>query len=90
MSSTGPRATTMAAEKQIQAELLPFAPLQSYIKRLKAVVVPPGTDAETGVTSRDVDILPANGVSARLFLPPEPTKKLPILVYFHGGGFLQN
>lgn len=48
------------------------------------------------VSSKDVQILPELGLSARLYLPkltesdsdPSPNKnKLPILVYYHGGGF---
>ncbi|XP_078151387.1 putative carboxylesterase 2 [Carex rostrata] len=52
--------------------------------------VPAGTDPVTGVTSRDVLINPITRVSARLYLPPDPPSdaKLPILVYFHGGGFV--
>jgi acetyl esterase/lipase len=45
------------------------------------------TDAATGVASRDVVISP--NVSARLYLPRlhDDAAKLPILVYYHGGGF---
>ncbi|KAF3334065.1 tuliposide A-converting enzyme 2 [Carex littledalei] len=52
--------------------------------------VPAGTDPVTGVTSRDVLINPTTGVSARLYIPPDlpSNAKLPILVYFHGGGFI--
>ncbi|KAF7065890.1 hypothetical protein CFC21_071958 [Triticum aestivum] len=51
---------------------------------------PTGLDPATGVTSKDVVLDSATGVSVRLFLPtsPDPFKKLPILVFFHGGGFL--
>jgi acetyl esterase/lipase len=53
---------------------------------------PPSTDAATGVASKDVAILPEAGVSARIYLPPPPSdsghvEKLPVLVFFHGGGF---
>ncbi|XP_037431592.1 2-hydroxyisoflavanone dehydratase-like [Triticum dicoccoides] len=44
------------------------------------------TDAATGVTSRDRTISPQ--VSARLYLPRlDAATKLPVLVYYHGGGF---
>jgi acetyl esterase/lipase len=55
--------------------------------------VPPGRDAATGVVSRDVTLSPHS--FARLYLPPAATgetttrrRKLPVLVYFHGGGFV--
>lgn len=54
---------------------------------------PPSTDAApTGVSSKDVAILPEAGVSARIYLPAAPSSgsfngKLPVLVFFHGGGF---
>jgi acetyl esterase/lipase len=54
---------------------------------------PPGFDAATGVTSKDVIIDGTTGVFARLYVPNIPgsdilPKKLPILVYFHGGGLV--
>ncbi|KAM0873385.1 hypothetical protein ACQ4PT_038096 [Festuca glaucescens] len=49
--------------------------------------VPPGHDAATGVVSKDVSLSPSS--FARLYLPPDAVaKKLPVLVYFHGGGFV--
>ncbi|CAN6174593.1 unnamed protein product [Urochloa humidicola] len=57
--------------------------------------VPASTDAATGVDSKDRAISPE--VAVRLYLPPAAketgadgvvtSKKLPILVYYHGGGF---
>ncbi|WOG82729.1 hypothetical protein DCAR_0101897 [Daucus carota subsp. sativus] len=51
--------------------------------------VPAGIDPETGVESKDVLVTPESGVSARLYLPKirDPAKKLPLVIYFHGGGF---
>lgn len=54
-----------------------------------------GADAASGVTSRDVAIDAAGagaGLAARLYIPSDvllgtPEKKLPVLVYFHGGAF---
>ncbi|KAK1384517.1 2-hydroxyisoflavanone dehydratase-like [Heracleum sosnowskyi] len=46
----------------------------------------PNTD---GVLTRDVVVSSDPKVGARLFLPklPDPTRKLPLLVYIHGGAF---
>lgn len=47
-------------------------------------------DPDTGVSSKDVIISQNPPISARLYLPkltPNPNRKIPILVYFHGGGF---
>ncbi|PON35403.1 Alpha/beta hydrolase fold [Trema orientale] len=51
--------------------------------------VPPSPDSETGVRSKDIVISPGSEISARIFLPkiPDPTRKLPLLVYYHGGAF---
>ncbi|KAG9135555.1 hypothetical protein Leryth_002294 [Lithospermum erythrorhizon] len=50
--------------------------------------VPPSPeDPKTGVCSKDVSIL-ENKISARFFIPKiKDDQKLPILIYFHGGGF---
>ncbi|KAK8951568.1 putative carboxylesterase 2 [Platanthera zijinensis] len=78
-------------------EILPF--IRRYqsgrIDRLSpAKLVPPSVDPRTGVSSRDVVINPEARLSARLYLPPTaviskspPNKKLPVIVYYHGGGF---
>lgn len=65
--------------------------------------VPAGFDPSTGVTSKDVVIDSDAGLYVRLYLPlpdtvaaaasPPPNvndskTKLPVLVYFHGGGFI--
>lgn len=52
--------------------------------------VPPGIDSHSGVSSKDVEIRSDSGLSARVFIPGTiiPGQKLPLLVYFHGGGFL--
>ncbi|RLN40272.1 tuliposide A-converting enzyme 2, chloroplastic-like [Panicum miliaceum] len=60
--------------------------------------VPAGTDAATGVVSKDVVIDDDSGVYVRLYLPDIPDtrpndddgrpKKLRVLVFFHGGGFI--
>ncbi|KAF5175456.1 2-hydroxyisoflavanone dehydratase [Thalictrum thalictroides] len=77
---------------ELAYEFLPF--LRAYkdgrIERLLGTeTVPPGFDKKTNVTSKDILILPDINVSARLYLPKivKTQKKLPVLVYFHGGGF---
>ncbi|KAL1534667.1 putative carboxylesterase 2 [Salvia divinorum] len=52
--------------------------------------VPPSLDPATGVQSKDVQIAPEINLSARIYLPPnaDRTKKLPLLAYYHGGGFV--
>ncbi|CAI9104361.1 OLC1v1003017C1 [Oldenlandia corymbosa var. corymbosa] len=52
-------------------------------------IVPASVDPETGVQSKDVKLSQQPEVSARVYLPgnPEPGRKLPLLVYYHGGGF---
>ncbi|XP_062200144.1 tuliposide A-converting enzyme b1, amyloplastic-like [Phragmites australis] len=55
---------------------------------------PAGLDPATGVTSKDVVLDTSTGLSARLFLPDlgarhsNSSKKLPVLIFFHGGAFL--
>ncbi|XP_062199213.1 2-hydroxyisoflavanone dehydratase-like [Phragmites australis] len=61
------------------------------IERLhRPPVLPAGLDEATGVTSKDVVIDAGTGLSVRVYLPKlqEPSKKLPVLVYFHGGAFI--
>ena len=53
---------------------------------------PPSTDPITGVSSKDIVVVPESNITARLFLPKitDPNKKLALLVYFHGGAFVIN
>ncbi|KAJ6675783.1 ARYLACETAMIDE DEACETYLASE [Salix viminalis] len=50
------------------------------------------TDPITGVSSKDVVVVPELNIIARLFLPKltDPNKNLAVLVFFHGGGFVIN
>ncbi|GJS26432.1 2-hydroxyisoflavanone dehydratase-like protein [Tanacetum coccineum] len=75
---------------EVTTELLPFLRVlkNGTVERLyKPKLTPPSLQAETtnGVLSKDTVI--SLDVSARLYLPNNPTNKLPILVYYHGGGF---
>ncbi|KAM0881669.1 hypothetical protein ACQ4PT_032826 [Festuca glaucescens] len=50
----------------------------------------PSGDPANGVASKDIVLDPAD-ISARLYLPDmaaEPGKKHPVVVFFHGGGFI--
>ncbi|KAG0523970.1 hypothetical protein BDA96_07G169300 [Sorghum bicolor] len=81
-----------------------FAPvIRQYksgrVERLLPVnPVPPSVDAATGVASKDVTLDPATGLWARLYLPVSARhpggdsdrrrRRLPIVLYFHGGGLV--
>ncbi|KAG0485306.1 hypothetical protein HPP92_009182 [Vanilla planifolia] len=93
--STAPAAASGLAEN-IKIEILPF--IRTYnsgrVERLfNTKLIPASVDPRTGVSSHDVTINPFTRLSARLYLPPTavispgPSKKLPIVMYFHGGGF---
>ncbi|KAL8155005.1 putative carboxylesterase 7 [Apium graveolens] len=53
-------------------------------------IVPASVDLATGVRSKDVTVNASTGVSARLYVPKsvDADRKLPLLVYFHGGAFV--
>ncbi|XP_047339709.1 probable carboxylesterase 2 [Impatiens glandulifera] len=65
----------------------------SVVRLMGCEVAPASIDPQTGVQSKDVVISPETAISVRLYLPksalnPSTHKlKLPLLVYFHGGGF---
>lgn len=78
---------------EIEFEFLPY--FRSYkdgrVERFFGTdVVPASVESESGVSCKDVTVLPENDVSGRLFLPSiiTPGQKLPLLIYFHGGGYL--
>nr|R4X5P0.1 RecName: Full=Tuliposide A-converting enzyme b3, amyloplastic; Short=TgTCEA-b3; Flags: Precursor [Tulipa gesneriana]BAN28567.1 tuliposide A-converting enzyme [Tulipa gesneriana] len=87
-SSLSPSPT--ALDDDIELDLSPFLIIykDGRIERLKGTTVIPACPE---VATKDVIIDPATGVSVRLYLPNVvdlPSKKLPVLVYFHGGGFV--
>ncbi|KAJ1258581.1 hypothetical protein BS78_10G086600 [Paspalum vaginatum] len=86
-------ATIADPDTEVQAEFLPI--IRQYksgrVERfLNPDPLPAGTDAATGVVSKDVVVDPATGLWARLFLPPGAAggARLPVLVYYHGGAYV--
>ena len=80
-------------DTEVQADFFPM--VRRYrsgrVERfMNMAPVPAGADPATGVASKDVVVDPATGVWARLFLPPgtPPGKKLPVVVYYHGGAYV--
>lgn len=78
---------------EIEFEFPPFIRLYKDGRRERILLsenLPPSVDPTTGVSSKDVLIEPETGLSARLYLPKitDPQKKLPLVIYFHGGGFV--
>ncbi|XP_057488106.1 probable carboxylesterase 12 [Actinidia eriantha] len=80
-------------DSELTYELPPFIRVykDGKVERLMGteIVPPSSSDPATGVQSKDIVISPETGVSARLYKPKTigPNKKLPLLVYFHGGAF---
>jgi acetyl esterase/lipase len=94
-SSTNPAPTVPAPEDdEVIREVGPL--LRVYKSgRIERLLMPPpvgpGLDPETDVESKDVAL---GDYSVRLYLPPssddedDSRKKLPVIVYVHGGGFV--
>ncbi|CAN6198331.1 unnamed protein product [Urochloa humidicola] len=85
----------MAADPdtEVQADFFPMVRQYRSGRVERFMNMPPlpaGTDPATGVVSKDVVLDPATGLWARLFLPPgiPQGKKLPVLVYYHGGAYV--
>ncbi|XP_062233285.1 tuliposide A-converting enzyme 1, chloroplastic-like [Phragmites australis] len=80
------------ADTEVQVEFFPI--IRQYksgrVERfMNQDPLPAGTDPVTGVVSKDVVVDPATGLWARLFLPPgSDGKKLPVVVYYHGGAYV--
>ncbi|XP_066371005.1 probable carboxylesterase 12 isoform X2 [Miscanthus floridulus] len=86
-----------ATAEDVAVELQPFIRLykSGRVERLIGNdTVPASLDDGTstgGVASKDVTVDPATNLSVRLYLPTADGaagEKLPIVVYFHGGGFM--
>ncbi|MBA0868958.1 hypothetical protein Goshw_021085, partial [Gossypium schwendimanii] len=60
------------------------------VKRFAPEVAPTSEESSGGYKSKDMIIDPPKAITGRIFLPDIPgpcTSSLPVLVYFHGGGF---
>lgn len=62
------------------------------VKRFNLETSPPSLDSSNKYISKDIIINPSRPITGRLFLPNSPNNNpnknlLPLLVYFHGGGF---
>uniref|UniRef100_A0A7N0V075 Alpha/beta hydrolase fold-3 domain-containing protein n=1 Tax=Kalanchoe fedtschenkoi TaxID=63787 RepID=A0A7N0V075_KALFE len=61
------------------------------VKRFAPEIAPPSADPAAGFKSRDVVIDQSKRITGRVFVPadyePGADAKLPVVVYFHGGGF---
>ncbi|KAL2902990.1 2-hydroxyisoflavanone dehydratase [Bienertia sinuspersici] len=79
--------------KQVKVELPNMIRVYTdgSIERLWGPPTVPATldDPETGVSSKDIMLCPTTNLTARVYLPKltQPNKRLPIALYFHGGGF---
>ncbi|PON81431.1 Alpha/beta hydrolase fold [Trema orientale] len=59
------------------------------VKRFAPEIAPALEESPNGFKSKDVMIDPLKPITARIFLPRSPisSSPLPVVVYFHGGGF---
>lgn len=61
------------------------------VKRFVPEIVHPSSESLNGYKFKDVNIDPSKPITGRIFLPDTPPLEtsihLPVLVYFHGGGF---
>ncbi|KAF8377526.1 hypothetical protein HHK36_030908 [Tetracentron sinense] len=81
-----------SSKPELDYEFLPYVRVykDGHVERLLGTdTIPASLDSRTGVSSKDVPIIQESAISARLYLPNliSATQKLPLLVYFHGGGF---
>ncbi|GMI71929.1 hypothetical protein like AT1G47480 [Hibiscus trionum] len=77
--------------KEVATEILPFIRVykDGSVERLvgSPIVPPSASDPETGVSSKDIVVSQNPPISARIYLPKHQHPRVPVVVYFHGGGF---
>lgn len=66
------------------------SPDGNTVKRAPEIRNPPVSDPNSAVLSKDVTLDPKKQTWLRLYIPnlPSPTAKLPLILYYHGGGFV--
>ncbi|OMO51004.1 Alpha/beta hydrolase-3 [Corchorus capsularis] len=73
--------------KLLQITLNPDGTLTRHINLGKTSPNP--DNSNIAVLSKDITINPSNKTWVRIFLPiPKPSTRLPVFLYFHGGGFI--
>ncbi|KDP36437.1 hypothetical protein JCGZ_08706 [Jatropha curcas] len=82
----------METKAEVSRFIFPYVRVykDGTIERLAGTeIAPAGLDPETHVLSKDVIVIPETGVSVRLYRPnsTKPHQKLPLVIYYHGGGF---
>ncbi|KAL8473907.1 hypothetical protein ACS0TY_030680 [Phlomoides rotata] len=60
----------------------------SLMDRFSTLKVPPNPNPRDGVKTMDITIDPSRNLWCRLFVPTAPHPHLPVIVFFHGGGFV--
>ncbi|KAJ4721687.1 Alpha/beta hydrolase-3 [Melia azedarach] len=87
--------STASADSNIASDFSPLFIIykDGHIKRLLGnEFIPPSLDPKTNVESRDIVYSSIYNLSSRIYMISKPEKtikeKLPLLVYFHGGGFV--
>ncbi|KAI6677906.1 hypothetical protein NL676_038702 [Syzygium grande] len=81
-------------ETELLYDLSPFVRIykDGRVERFVGTeIIPPSLDEKTGIQSKDVAISSDSTASVRLYIPKaaiDSLQKLPVLVYFHGGGFI--
>ncbi|CAN1278495.1 Probable carboxylesterase 13 [Linum perenne] len=84
--------TTAPPHDEIAHDYSPFLRIYKTgrVERLLGTDVVPATlDPDTNVRSKDVVFSPDQNLTSRIYIPEglDPNQKLPLIVYFHGGGF---